>query len=250
MSLSTQQRPVGGKNPFEIFTTGEQSPKAAGASAYSESRPSQRRYTSPKHSRPQPQVATLPPKRKPRLQYKPKVSIKAIASLLGLLVVVFSLLPVQVQKRVYAFLRGQPDASVERVTPLPVAYDYISSPFGRRWGRQHQGVDFAAAQGSPIYATSAGTVIHSGWEAGYGKSVVIDHGNGTQTRYAHCSKLLAKKGNAVMKGALIAKVGSTGHSTGPHLHFEVIVDGVRKNPAWYYSFERGTAAGEIAQESH
>lgn len=117
---------------------------------------------------------------------------------------------------------------------IPVQYTYISSTFGPRWGRMHQGIDFAAQAGSPIYAASSGKVIQSGWESGYGNSVVIEHGDGRQTRYAHCAQLLVQTGEQVSKGKLIAKVGSTGHSTGPHLHFEVIVNGEHKNPAWYY----------------
>jgi murein DD-endopeptidase MepM/ murein hydrolase activator NlpD len=101
----------------------------------------------------------------------------------------------------------------------------------------HQGIDFAAQSGAPIHATASGKVIHSGWEAGYGKSVVLEHDSGLQTRYAHCSKLLVKEGARVSQGDTIAKVGSTGHSTGPHLHFEVIVQGERKNPAWYYPMD-------------
>jgi murein DD-endopeptidase MepM/ murein hydrolase activator NlpD len=178
-----------------------------------------------------------------RQQARP--SLKAVAGVVALLLVGFSLLPVPLQKRFYGFLRGTP-VSIERIDPVPVAYDYISSAFGKRWGRQHQGIDFAAPHGAPIYAMSAGTVVYSGWESGYGKSVVIDHGNGTQTRYAHCSKLLVKTGKVVSKGQKIAKIGSTGHSTGPHLHFEVIVKGVRKNPAWYYAFATSDEAA-VAQ---
>lgn len=149
---------------------------------------------------------------------------------------VFMLLPSSVQRTVYGMLPFVSHAPQVTESPLPLAYDYISSPFGKRWGRMHQGIDFAAAVGAPIYASTAGTVIHSGWEPGYGKSILLDHGNGLHTLYAHCSKLLVKVGAVIPKGGLIARVGSTGHSTGPHLHFEVIVNGVRKNPAWYYSF--------------
>lgn len=120
------------------------------------------------------------------------------------------------------------------VQKVPLKVLSISSPFGLRWGRQHQGIDFAAPLGTPIYAASSGRVVYSGWESGYGRSIVLEHADGRQTRYAHCSKLLVNTGQGVLKGALIAKVGSTGHSTGPHLHFEVIVGGERKNPAWYY----------------
>jgi murein DD-endopeptidase MepM/ murein hydrolase activator NlpD len=122
---------------------------------------------------------------------------------------------------------------------LPVQAAYVSSRFGPRWGRMHQGIDFAAQTGTPIHAMASGTVIHSGWEAGYGKSIVLEHDSGMQTRYAHCSKLLVRKGERVNQGDEIAKVGSTGHSTGPHLHFEVIVDGQRRNPVWYYPLEAG-----------
>jgi murein DD-endopeptidase MepM/ murein hydrolase activator NlpD len=101
----------------------------------------------------------------------------------------------------------------------------------------HQGIDFAALAGSPIFATAAGKVIHSGWESGYGNSIIIEHDSGIQTRYAHCAKLLVKTGARVSQGDIIAKVGSTGHSTGPHLHFEVIVNGERRNPSWYYPLE-------------
>lgn len=151
-------------------------------------------------------------------------------ALVGLLLAIPILLPVKpVEKAQVPAL----------MPPLPVEYDYISSEFGPRWGRMHQGIDFAAQTGSPVYAASAGTVVISGWESGYGKSVVLEHGNNRQTRYAHCSRLLVKVGQQVAKGDLIAKVGSTGHSTGPHLHFEVILNGERKNPAWYYPFQAG-----------
>lgn len=170
----------------------------------------------------------------------------ALSSLLvgGLLLCLtgFVLSPLPLQKQLFsAFGLGlnKPPATEESTLhPLPVQYDYVSSSFGPRWGRQHQGIDLAAQSGKPIHATSDGVVLHSGWEAGYGKSVVIDHGQGVQTRYAHCAKVLAVVGETVQKGAIIGKVGSTGHSTGPHLHFEVIVKGERKNPAWYYRFEQ------------
>jgi murein DD-endopeptidase MepM/ murein hydrolase activator NlpD len=125
----------------------------------------------------------------------------------------------------------------------PVRYAYISSPYGQRWGRMHQGIDLAASQGEPIYALAGGKVAYSGWEPGYGNSVVIKHGNGMQTRYAHCSRVLVKAGAVVSKGAVVARIGSTGHSTGPHLHLEVIVDGLRRNPEWYYKFDKDALPG-------
>jgi murein DD-endopeptidase MepM/ murein hydrolase activator NlpD len=111
---------------------------------------------------------------------------------------------------------------------------HVSSPFGSRWGRRHQGIDFSAPAGTPIYAVSPGKIVYSGWESGYGKTVLIEHRPGFRTRYAHCRQLLASTGQWVRSGKLIARVGSTGHSTGPHLHFEVIVDGVHRNPLRYY----------------
>ncbi|WP_138205216.1 M23 family metallopeptidase [Haloimpatiens lingqiaonensis] len=109
----------------------------------------------------------------------------------------------------------------------------ISSGFGMRWGRMHNGIDIASAIGSPIYAAYAGTITFSGWQDGYGKIVIIDHGNGLETRYAHCNELLVKVGDKVEENNIIAKVGNTGRSTGPHLHFEVRKNGTPINPIEY-----------------
>ncbi|WP_303673999.1 M23 family metallopeptidase [Vampirovibrio chlorellavorus] len=113
----------------------------------------------------------------------------------------------------------------------PVQNALVTSPFGFRWGRPHQGIDLAAPVGTPIRSAEAGKVVYSGWKQGYGNFVAIDHGHGFQTHYAHCSKLLVRIGQTVNKGEQIAKVGNTGHSTGPHLHFEVMANGVHRNPA-------------------
>jgi murein DD-endopeptidase MepM/ murein hydrolase activator NlpD len=113
----------------------------------------------------------------------------------------------------------------------PVQNALVTSPFGFRWGRPHQGIDLAAPVGTPILSAEAGKVVYSGWKQGYGYFVAVDHGHGFQTHYAHCSKLLVRIGQTVNKGEQIAKVGNTGHSTGPHLHFEVIANGVHRNPA-------------------
>ncbi len=109
----------------------------------------------------------------------------------------------------------------------------ISSTFKMRWGRQHQGLDIAANTGTPIYAARAGTVTFSGTNGDYGKMIKIDHGGGVETRYAHCSALKVSSGTTVKKGQLIALVGSTGNSTGPHLHFEIRINGVAKDPQNY-----------------
>lgn len=94
----------------------------------------------------------------------------------------------------------------------------------------HTGVDIAGPTGTPIYAADDGIVIHAGWSRGYGNNIVIDHGNGFKTRYGHSSHLIAKVGDQVKKGQVIELMGSTGHSTGPHLHFEVIQNGRFRNP--------------------
>jgi murein DD-endopeptidase MepM/ murein hydrolase activator NlpD len=113
---------------------------------------------------------------------------------------------------------------------IPVHNAYISSRFGWRSGRPHHGIDLAANSGENIYASSQGTVTHSGWYGGYGNMILIDHGDGVRTLYGHCSSLLVSPGQTVKKGQVIGKVGNTGHSTGPHLHYEVLTNGVPQNP--------------------
>lgn len=109
----------------------------------------------------------------------------------------------------------------------------VSSRFGSRWGSAHKGLDIAASTGTPIYAARDGKVTFSGTNGTYGKLIKIDHGGGVETRYAHCSSLKVSKGAYVKQGDLIALVGSTGRSTGPHLHFEVRIDGTAKDPEKY-----------------
>ena len=100
--------------------------------------------------------------------------------------------------------------------------------------RYHMALDIANVLGTPVVAADAGVVVFAGWDnTGYGYSIVVDHGNGFRTRYAHLSYYLVKAGDKVSKGAIIGKVGSTGRSTGPHLHFEIIYQGVRRNPYNY-----------------
>jgi len=111
----------------------------------------------------------------------------------------------------------------------------LTSTFGMRWGRMHEGIDIGAAQGTPIYAAAGGTVNYAGWEGGYGNLTVIDHGNGLATAYGHQSQLAVSSGQTVSRGQVIGYVGSTGHSTGPHLHFEVRVNGVPNDPLSYLS---------------
>jgi murein DD-endopeptidase MepM/ murein hydrolase activator NlpD len=109
----------------------------------------------------------------------------------------------------------------------------VVSGFGMRWGRLHEGIDIAASTGTPIWAAAAGTVIHAGWLGGYGNLVVVDHGNGLATAYAHASAILVGVGQTVAQGEVISLVGSTGNSSGPHLHFEVRVNGIAVDPLLY-----------------
>ena len=113
----------------------------------------------------------------------------------------------------------------------PLDHFTLTSEFGPRWGRQHSGLDMALPTGSPIYAAKGGTVTWSGYKDSYGNLVIIDHGEGMETYYAHCSRLDVAAGQIVEAGRQIAAVGSTGNSTGPHLHFEVRIDGVARDPS-------------------
>jgi murein DD-endopeptidase MepM/ murein hydrolase activator NlpD len=108
----------------------------------------------------------------------------------------------------------------------------ITSGFGWRWGRMHEGIDIGAPCGTPIHAAASGTVIYSGWMDGYGNFVVIDHGNGLATAYGHQTTIYVS-GGSVSQGETIGTVGSTGHSTGCHLHFEVRVNGNPVDPLGY-----------------
>jgi murein DD-endopeptidase MepM/ murein hydrolase activator NlpD len=109
----------------------------------------------------------------------------------------------------------------------------ISSNFGVRWGKMHEGIDIAAPMNTPIYAAMDGKVIYSDWETGYGKVIKIAHSNNIETIYGHCNSLNTKKNQNVKKGDLIGYVGSTGNSTGPHLHFEVRISGKPVDPSPY-----------------
>lgn len=121
-------------------------------------------------------------------------------------------------------------------TQEPVPGRQVGSGFGRRIdpitgaSARHTGLDFQAPVGTPIYAAAGGIVVTSSYHAAYGNMLEVDHGNGLLTRYAHASKLLVKRGDVIKRGDLIAKVGSTGRSTGPHLHFEVLVQGIHQDP--------------------
>lgn len=109
----------------------------------------------------------------------------------------------------------------------------VSSLYGPRWGRNHNGIDLAANQGDTIRASRDGDVWVAGPVPGYGETVILNHADGSRTLYAHCSKLLVKAGQKVKQGQAIALVGSTGQSTGPHLHFEIIQNDRPIDPLLY-----------------
>lgn len=145
----------------------------------------------------------------------------------------------QIERDILAAQRAVEYAGGELGWPLPGYYS-ISSPFGSRvhpitgaW-HTHGGTDIPAPYGTPIISANDGVVIYAGYHYSYGNYIIVDHGGGISTLYGHCSKLLATKGQAVSRGEAIALVGSTGESTGNHLHLEVRVNGVRKDPMSYY----------------
>lgn len=115
------------------------------------------------------------------------------------------------------------------------SYVYVSSEYGPRWGSTHTGIDFAARAGTHIYSWRDGKVTFAGWSGGYGNFIIVDHGNGIVTRYAHCSKIAVSQGQTVSQGQIIGYVGTTGNSTGNHLHFEIKVNGKFINPRNYLS---------------
>ncbi len=119
--------------------------------------------------------------------------------------------------------------------PLPSGTWQVSAYYGD--GRNHRAIDLRAPRGTAITSVLAGRVAYAGWRGGYGYCVEIDHGNGIRTLYAHASKLCVSVGKTVSKGELIALVGTTGYSTGNHLHFEVIKNGVKVNPAAYIGLD-------------
>lgn len=133
-------------------------------------------------------------------------------------------------------IQPQVKGSVPSLYPVEMQYARKSSGFGSRGApvkgasTNHKGVDLAAPIGTPIYVTGDGVVTRAGWANGYGKVVYVDHGNGIETRYAHMSGFATEAGTPVRKGDLIGYVGSTGRSSGPHLHYEVRIDGVAQNP--------------------
>lgn len=135
---------------------------------------------------------------------------------------------------------GSANASGSFLWPV-ASYVYVSSRFGLRVHpitgktKNHTGIDIASNQGTAVYASDGGTVTLAGWNGGYGNCIMIDHGNGYVTLYGHLSSISVSVGQTVSQGATIGAVGSTGNSTGPHLHFEVLKNGTRIDPEQFFS---------------
>ncbi|WP_234032136.1 M23 family metallopeptidase [Parerythrobacter jejuensis] len=145
-----------------------------------------------------------------------------------------------------------PTSSISVPSRMPLEGAALTSGYGMRTHpvlggrRRHKGVDLAAPTGTPVYATADGLVEMAQWFSSYGKFIKIGHGNDLETRFAHLSRIAVTKGAMVKKGDLIGYVGSTGRSTGPHLHYEVRIDGVAVNPMPYMVESEAQAAFALA----
>jgi murein DD-endopeptidase MepM/ murein hydrolase activator NlpD len=122
--------------------------------------------------------------------------------------------------------------------PVTSVYGYRQSPLGGNGGENHSGIDIAVKTGTPVACTGGGVVKHAGEYGSYGYLVIIDHGMGLETYYAHNSRVLVSSGDTVTRGQIVAKSGSTGYSTGPHVHYEVRINGKAVNPSKYMSLSK------------
>jgi murein DD-endopeptidase MepM/ murein hydrolase activator NlpD len=156
----------------------------------------------------------------------PEVDAGVLLSRTDRLLVALSLAEPSMARRVDAErIRRQTEPVIWPVRGLlSSGYGMRKSPVTRRY-KLHSGIDIAAPRGTPVLATGAGTVVLSEYNSGYGNFIELDHGGGIVSRYAHCSRRMVEVGDEVLRGDLIATVGSTGQSTGPHLHYEILVDG-------------------------
>lgn len=144
------------------------------------------------------------------------------------------------QERLEELIEKRQTAPASMGTPSKSGYIWptcgpVTSEYGYRWGRRHAGVDVGAGAGAGIVAAKSGSVIYAGYQGGYGRLTLIDHGDGVVTAYAHQSSIQISVGQAVDQGQRIGSVGSSGNSTGPHLHFETRVNGSAVNPRGYLS---------------
>ncbi len=137
-------------------------------------------------------------------------------------------------KKQLAYLMAKPSI-MPVAASITAGFGYRKNPFTSRGSEFHKGIDFAASYGQKAIATGDGIVVFSGWNSGYGKMVIVSHGYGISTVYAHNSKLLVKQGDKVKKGQAISAVGNTGRSTGTHLHYEVRINGKNVNPSKYFN---------------
>ncbi len=152
---------------------------------------------------------------------------------------------VRLEMQSYSDLHDKINANLNRLNAIPsicpLKKGRVTDRFGVRRGfrswKAHTGLDLAARWGTPVYATADGTVEATTWRGGYGKSIIIDHGNGIKTLYGHLSAYSVRTGQKVKRNQKIAEVGSTGLSTGPHLHYEVRVNDVVQNPELYVFFD-------------
>eukprot|EP00899_Mesostigma_viride_P020271 jgi/Mesvir1/28245/Mv04786-RA.1 len=170
----------------------------------------------------------------PRPERKPLLSFASLSQSLHE-VVLPELSSAATKAAVEMPLVGPIIAAKRRQMPMrrPVHGGWLSSPYGWRAGRSyfHNGVDIAVEVGTPITSAHDGKVTYAGWMSGYGITLCVDHGNGLETLYAHCNELYVKKGDRVNHGEVIGETGDTGRSTGPHLHFEVRMNGNSEDPA-------------------
>ena len=136
--------------------------------------------------------------------------------------------------------RSEKIKHIPAIRPVDMSNSYVTSYYGYRFHpiykrrEMHQGVDFAAPIGTKIFAPANGRIVKVAYSGGYGRMLIIDHGYGYKTRYAHLSKILVKKGQKIERGETIGLIGNSGLSTGPHLHYEVQKDNVKVNPINYY----------------
>lgn len=140
-------------------------------------------------------------------------------------------------------------SSAPVIGPIGSGFGFRTDPFTHR-PALHTGLDFPADPGTSILAAAGGVVLSAGPHPQYGQLVELDHGNGLVTRYAHTSRMLVKQGDLVKRGQKIAEVGNTGRSTGPHLHFEVLVEGVQQNPAKFLASQHPAPTNAASQKSN
>lgn len=154
------------------------------------------------------------------------------------------------QSKSFDYIRQQAPTIYERLDYIPAIqpiseYDmeHLSSGFGYRTDpiyevtKKHEGMDFAAAEGTAVYATGKGKILFAGWKNGYGNCIDVDHGYNYTTRYGHLSEIMVQEGQEVQRGEQIGKVGNTGKSTGPHLHYEVRYKGEAIDPVNFYFYD-------------